>query len=147
LFSSPAKARDESEPDPDLRKLSIQKTNYGPMAAPITVRWTAGAYVPEGGVSSLDRMALQQKAESTFVDLLRQFNTQGQNLSANACSSSNYAPKVFAAHPKAQGIGRNHFAAAMQSLLDQQKIKIKTTGPASKQRQCLILPDFEGAEA
>ena len=140
LYFEPAKASDDSEPDPDLRKLSIQKSNYGPKGAPITVRWKAGTYVPEGGVSSLDRMALKQKAEGTFIDLLRQFNTQGQDVSSKPCST--YAPKIFASHPKAQGIGKTLFAEAMQNLLDSQKIKIEVTGPQSRQRSRLMIGEL-----
>ena len=137
LYFEPAKASDGSAPDPDLRTLSVMKANYGPKGVPIALRWTAGAYVPEGGASSLDRMALKLKAETTFLDLLRQFNTQGQDVSAKPCST--YAPKVFAGHPKSDGIGKALFASAMQDLLDSQKIKIEVTGPASRQRSRLVV--------
>jgi hypothetical protein len=53
--------------DPDLRTLSVKKLNYGPQGSPFTVRWKLGAYVPEGGASSLDRLALAAKAEETFL--------------------------------------------------------------------------------
>ena len=141
LYFEPAKANDGSEPDPELRTLSVRKANYGPKGTPTTVRWTAGAYVPEGGLSSLDRMALKLKAETTFVDLLRQFNTQGQDVSARPCST--YAPKVFANHSKSEGIGKALFAAAMQDLLDSHKIKIEVTGPPSRQRSRLVLEDLQ----
>jgi RecA-family ATPase len=136
LYFEPAKANDGSEPDPDLRSLSVRKANYGPKGAPIMVRWKAGAYVPEGGTSSLDRMALKLKAESTFLALLRQFNTQGQDVVAAPCAS--YAPKVFAAHPKSDGIGKAHFAVAMQELLGRQEIRIEMSGPPSRQRSRLV---------
>ncbi len=137
LYFEPAKANDGSEPDPDLRTLSVRKTNYGPKGIPTALRWTAGAYVPEGGTSSLDRMALKLKAETTFIELLRQYNTQGQDVSARPCST--YAPKLFAGHPKSEGIGKPLFASAMQDLLDSQKIKIEVTGPPSRQRSRLVL--------
>jgi hypothetical protein len=59
----------------------VKKLNYGPQGSPLTVRWKAGAYVPEGGASSLDRLALVakgDKAEETFLALLRLFGEQGQ---------------------------------------------------------------------
>lgn len=137
LYFEPAKATDGTEPDPELRKLSVVKTNYGPKGMPTMLRWKAGAYVPEGGSSSLDRMALAQKAEETFLQLLRQFNTQGQNVSASP--SVSYAPKLFAAHPNANGIGKPHFATAMQMLLGRQEIKIEVFGPPSHRRNRLVV--------
>jgi RecA-family ATPase len=136
LYFEPAKAADGSTPDPDLRTLTLRKANYAPAGASITVRWKAGAYVPEGGTSSLDRMALKQKAETTFIDLLRQFNTQGQDVSANR--SPSYAPAVFARHPKSEGIGKPHFEGAMQDLLSRQEIRIEAFGPPSRQRTRLV---------
>lgn len=140
VYFEPAKATDGTEPDPNLRTLSVRKTNYGPKGRPITLRWTAGAYVPEGGASSLDRMALKAKAETTFLDLLRQFNTQGQHVSPKPCST--YAPKVFAEHPKADGIGKALFASAMQNLLDSKKVKIETWGSPSRQHSRLVIEDI-----
>jgi RecA-family ATPase len=137
LYFESAKATDGSEPDPDLRVLSVQKANYGPKGAPIAVRWKAGVYVPEGGVSSLDRMALKVRAETTFMELLRQFNMQGQDVSAKPCAT--YAPAVFASHPKSEGIGKVHFAAAMQELLSREEIRIDVSGPPSRQRSRLVI--------
>jgi RecA-family ATPase len=136
LYFEPAKANDGTEPDADLRTLSVRKANYGPKGAPVAVRWKAGAYVMEGGASSLDRMALKQKAEITFMGLLRQFNMQGQDVSAS--KSPTYAPAVFARHPKSEGIGKVHFDAAMQELLSKQEIRIETFGPPSRQRSRLV---------
>src|SRR3954451_19311439 len=127
----------EQSPTRILRKLSVTKANYGPKGTPIMLRWKAGAYVPEAGTSSLDRMALKLKAETTFLDLLRQFNIQGQDVTAKRCAT--YAPSIFASHPKSEGIGKSHFAAAMQGLLDSRKIKIEVTGPPSRQRSRLVI--------
>jgi RecA-family ATPase len=136
LYFEPAKANDGSEPDPDLRSLSVRKANYGPKGSPIAVRWKAGAYVPEGGTSSLDRMALKLKAEATFLKLLRQFNAQGQDVRAVPCAT--YAPKVFAAHPRSEKIGKAHFATAMQELLSREEIRIEVSGPPSRQVTRLV---------
>lgn len=137
LYFEAAKASDGTDPDPDLRTLSVRKANYGPKGLPITVRWKAGAYVVEGSGSMLDRLAAAQKAEQTFLDLLRQFNQQGQNVSASP--SVSYAPKLFAAHPKANGFGKAHFASAMQELLGRGEIKIEAFGPPSHERRRLVV--------
>jgi RecA-family ATPase len=117
LYFENAKASDGAEPDPDLRQLSLKKTNYGPVGQPVTVRWKAGVYVPEGGMSSLDRLALAAKAQETFLTLLRMFEEQGQV--AGPTKSANYAPTVFSRHPKGAGISSQIFAVAMQELSGQ----------------------------
>ena len=137
LYFESAKASDGSDPDPDLRSLSVRKANYGPKGGPIMVRWKAGAYVPEGGTSSLDRMALKLKAEATFLELLRQLNAQGQDVSAKR--GPTYAPTTFASHPQSDGIGKVHFAAAMQELLGKNEIRIEISGPPSRQRSRLVV--------
>jgi RecA-family ATPase len=136
LFFEAAKATDGSEPDPDLRVLSIKKLNYGPQGCPVTVRWKAGAYVLEGCMSSLDRLALATKAEERFLEMLRLFEEQAQNVAATR--GTNYAPARFAEHPKADGLGKRHLAIAMQSLLDKNMIHIETVGPPSTRRHRLV---------
>ena len=77
------------------------------------------------------------KAKETFLQLLRQFNEQGRDLSAAPCAT--YAPKVFAGHPKSNGIGKRRFEAAMQELFGSNQIKVEETGPPSRRRSRLIL--------
>jgi RecA-family ATPase len=137
LYFEAAKASDGAEPDPDLRTLSVKKANYGPKGAPLTVRWTAGAYVPEGGLCSLDKLALAAKAQDRFLDLLRLFEEQGQVV--GAIKGTNYAPARFAEHPKSEGMGKGHFALAMQALLDRKLIRIETSGPPTRRRQRLVI--------
>lgn len=137
LYFENAKAGDGSEPDADLRTLSVRKANYAASGATVTVRWKAGAYVVEGGVSSLDRLAQGQRAKEKFLDLLRTFNLQGQDVSAKV--SSSYAPARFARHPKAEGIGKKLFETAMQHLLGEKLIRIEVTGSPSRQRSRLVV--------
>jgi RecA-family ATPase len=126
------------EVDPALRLLSVKKTNYGPPGHLVRLRWKAGVFVPEGGMSSLDKAAMKQRAEMVFMDLLRTFNEQGQNVSP--ASGCNYAPKVFAGHDKGKGIpnARKLFKEVMQDLLDRKIIKIEMVGPASRQTKRLV---------
>ena len=136
LYFETVKADDGDEPDPDLRQLSLKKTNYGPVGRPLTVRSSAGVYVPRGGGSSLDRLAAAQKAQETFMTLLGLFNEQGQALSPS--KGANYAPTVFARHKGGKGISTHQFADAMQELLDRKIIKIEISGSPSRQRKRLV---------
>lgn len=137
LYFTRAKASDDSEPDPDLRILSLSKANYGPDGISITLRWKNGVYVPEGGVSSLDRLAQEARAEEVFLRLLQLFEQQGQDVSAKP--GPNYAPAQFAAHPDAGSVGKRRLADAMQRLLTQERIRIQTFGPPSRTRSRLTL--------
>lgn len=137
LYFEPAKASDGSEPDPALRTLSLRKTNYGPPGWSVTVRWQDGAYVVQGGASTLDRLAAEKRAEDVFLGLLRAFEQQGRNVSPNLGTS--YAPARFAEHPKAAGLSKREMAAAMQRLLDANSIYVEQFGPPSKMRSRLAL--------
>ena len=108
---------------------TLNKSNYGPAGMVITVKWVAGVYIPQTGASSLNRRALENRADKSFLDLLSMFNAQGQN--ASSVKGTTYAPAAFAEHPKAAGIGKKHFAAAMQRHLAAGRIKIETFGPPS----------------
>jgi len=53
------------QPDTDLRELQFKKSNYGPISNNIVLRYQNGLFLPEGGLSSLDKLAREQKAEET----------------------------------------------------------------------------------
>jgi RecA-family ATPase len=78
LYFAPAQASDGSEPDPDLRILSVAKANYAPTGTTITLRWKAGVYVPVPGMASLDRLAQEAKADDVFIQLLIRFNRSNE---------------------------------------------------------------------
>jgi hypothetical protein len=71
------------KPDPDLRDLIFKKNNYGPVAERILLRWERGVFVPEGGGSSLEKLAAEQRVDERFLQLLAQFTQQGRNLKTN----------------------------------------------------------------
>lgn len=139
LYFEAAKASDGTEPDPAVRTLSVRKTNYAAAGGVLTVRWQDGAYVPVTGATALDRMALERRAEETFIALLRRFTAQGQ--SVGAVSGTSYAPSHFAKHQDAAGLSSQHFASAMQRLLDGGTIRIETFGPPSRQRSRLVMTE------
>jgi RecA-family ATPase len=123
LYFESAKASGGEEPDDDLRTLSTKKINYAGKSVPLTLRWKAGAFVPEGGMSSIDKAALEQKAEHVFMDLLRLKREQG--IDVTPFTGGKYAPKIFANEEKAKGIGQEHLVNAMRRLLDRKVIRNK----------------------
>jgi RecA-family ATPase len=132
LYFTPAQGSDGSEPDPDLRQLTIAKANYAPTGTTIPLRWQAGVYVPVPGMGSLDRMALEAKADNLFLTLLARFAEQDRNV----CDKKGvaYAPALFAREPEAreQGIQKEHFADAMVRLFKAKRIRLERYGPPSR---------------
>jgi RecA-family ATPase len=123
--------QDGYEANPDARVLRTMKANYGRTGGEINLTWRSGVFVADAPVTGLDRLARSAKAERVFLSLLRMVNEQGQTVNSNA--GAYYAPKFFADHPKAEGVTKSAFKAAMQTLLAEGKIGIVKTGPASRQ--------------
>ena len=123
------------EPDSDARLLSTMKSNYGRTGGEISMRWQAGVFVAEATPTGLDRLAMGAKAERVFLALLRSFAEQGRKV--NHAGGPTYAPKVFAANPKAEGVTKAALKGAMEALLSRGTIRIGKEGPASKRRQFL----------
>jgi RecA-family ATPase len=123
----------DEEPDPNLRTLEFKKSNYGPIAKSVALRWERGVYVPVAGIGSLDRLAAEQRAERLFLALLDRFNRQGRNVSDKP-AARNYAPTAFAkeAEAKKDGIRKVDFENAMRRLFEAEKIAIVPYGPPSR---------------
>ncbi|GGL80328.1 AAA family ATPase [Wenxinia marina] len=123
-------ADDGYEPDPDARVLRTMKANYGRVGGEINVRWEAGAFRAQEQPQGLDKMAAGAKAERVFLALLDEMTAQGRRV--NAAGGTTYAPKVFAAHPDAEGISKRAFGAAMETLFSRGIIRKAEDGPASR---------------
>jgi RecA-family ATPase len=133
LYFKRAVTEKDEEPDPDLRVLEVMKANYGPIGETIQVRWKDGLFLPVGGISNLEKLAAEQKAEQTFLTLLERFNGQGRN-TCEKSSAHNYAPTLFAKENEAKqlGIRKADFEVAMRRLFAADKIHLKPYGPPSK---------------
>ena len=136
LYFEAGKATDGTEPDPNVRTLTTKKSNYALAGTMITVRWEAGVYIAEAGVDWLDKLALEKRADDTFMALLKMFAQQGQNASVNR--GSTFAPALFASHPERNGVNKQALEGAMQRLLGKGEIRVETFGPASRQRSRLV---------
>ena len=128
--------RRRAREDADLRVLRVKKSNYGPIGKELRLRWRDGAFLLDGPAAGFDKLAAEAKAERVFLDLLALFTAQGRDVSPKP--SSTYAPSVFAKHPSAEGVTNKAFAAAMERLLCDRRIRVDTVGPRSKARQRLV---------
>jgi RecA-family ATPase len=133
---------DGEEADPDLRRLTTKKANYGPVGAEVLWRWRDGAFEIVAADTGLDRAAAEARAERVFLELLRQREAQGRPVSH--IPGTNFAPAQFAADPAAEGVSKAHFRAAMDRLFATKKIRVELSGPPSKQRKRIIAQDAEG---
>jgi RecA-family ATPase len=147
LFLKTPKPKDDDEEtdSSDLRELQFLKNNYGPCSEKLTLRYRDGLFLPESGVSDLEKLALEQRVEEKFLAVLGKLIDQRRPLSPSV-HASNYAPTVIGGHPDGKPYPRTLYQEAMERLLNDSKIHIEEMGPASKKSRTLALgPAAEGA--
>jgi RecA-family ATPase len=119
------------ELDSDIRELQFKKNQYGPTAEAIPLRYQRGLFLPEGGITTFDKLAREQKADDTFLALLGRYGREGRNVSDKP-TANNFAPAAFSKEKDRNGFRRNDFEAAMRRLFAAGKIHVEEYGPASK---------------
>lgn len=134
------KASDGEQPENDLRELEFKKNQYGPRGDNIILRYQRGLFLPEGGVSSLDKAMRTATAEDVFMDLLRRFSAHNRNVSDKA-TANNYAPTAFAREDaaKKQAIKKGDLEQAMRGLFSADKITVEQYGKPSLHRYRLAI--------
>jgi RecA-family ATPase len=125
-YLTSAKPPDGEQPERDLRELQFKKNQYGPLGENIVVRYRSGLFLPEVGISGLDKIAHETRANEIFLNLLRRFTTEGRNVSHNPASKT-FAPKEFAAETEAKKahLRKVDFEGAMRRLFEAGKIRIE----------------------
>jgi hypothetical protein len=73
-----AKPDEGEQPDGDVRELAFKKTQYGPTGETIVLRYQRGLFLPERGVSNLDKLA-REAVDDIFLHGLGQIIQQGRN--------------------------------------------------------------------
>ena len=132
LYFTSVTTSEGAEPDADLRCLSLEKANRARKGQKISLRWRDGSFTVEQGGSMGGILALAQ-AKSLFLDLLGERTAQGRYVGLKR--GPNYAPAVFAADPKANGITSKMFAKAMDELFSEKRLRVLVEGPPSRQRE------------
>jgi RecA-family ATPase len=138
MYLKSAKGEEGEQPDTDLRELEFKKNNYGPVSESLVLRFRDGLFIPEAKLSTLDKLAHDQRVDDTFLAVLRKLIGQNRPVSPSA-HASNYAPGVIANCPDGKGYKRKDYAEAMERLLAARLIHVETFGPPSKQRWHLAL--------
>jgi RecA-family ATPase len=139
-YLTSVKPTDGEQPDNDLRELQFKKNQYGPLGESVVLRWRNGLFLPEPGMSTLDTLAREAKADETFLDLLKRLSAEGRNISHNA-NSKTYGPTVFVKEAEAKKIrlSKAELEAVMRRLFAASKIRVDTYGPPSKSYSRLII--------
>jgi RecA-family ATPase len=136
----PVKSKKENDgdeaADTNLRVLEFHKNNYGPVSESIPLRYENGLFLPVNQ-STADQAARAAEAEQVFLSVAAKLIDQGLDLSPNV--SRTYAPAVVAKQLDAKGYRKHEFEAAMQRLLDQNRIHIVEVGTASRKRKHLVV--------
>jgi RecA-family ATPase len=137
------KATEGEQPDGDLRELEFKKNQYGPLGETVVLRYQRGLFLPEAGMSSLDKAARGQAVEISFLAALRKLTEQGQSLSP-AVESRSYAPRIIFRLERKFRL--KEFEDAQQRLLDARRIHIRNEGKPSRPARKLYpgAPDSEG---
>lgn len=128
LYLSHPPDEDGVSVDANERLLTRKKANYAAAGDTVRLQWVDGTFVSKdtgkGIVASLDR----KHAETVFLDLLAQRETEGRTVSDNN-HSGNYAPAQFARHPRREGFRKADFQWAMETLFSEGRIKVVKRGP------------------
>jgi RecA-family ATPase len=120
------KPGDGEQPDNDLRELEFKKNQYGPRGESIVLRYQRGLFLPEAGISDLDKAARTAAVEDVFMELLGRFAVEGRNVSDKP-NAPNYAPTAFAKEGEARKyrLKKPEMEQAMRDLFRVQKIRVE----------------------
>jgi RecA-family ATPase len=126
------KADGGEQPDGDLRELEFKKNQYGPTAETIVLRYQHGLFLPQAGVSSLEKAAQDATADNVFLMLLKRFAASNRNVSDR--TGTNYAPALFEPEDEARRAGTNSkmLADAMRRLFQANSIWNEPCGKPSR---------------
>jgi len=115
-------------PAQDERILTRRKANYAGVGDTINLRWVDGALIPmvssAGGVSGA---VYRMSADDLFLEMISRCNEQGLHVSGSK-TAANYAPKLFAGRPDAEGYTRADFDKAMTRLFTEKQIRLQQYG-------------------
>src|SRR4029077_416112 len=113
LLKSPSRDSNDDQSASDLRELSFLNNNYGPLAERIVLRFRNGLFLPEAGLSTLEKLARDQKIDETFLDVVGKLINQNRPANPSA-HASNYGPKIIAGHPDGKAYTQRDYQASLE---------------------------------
>lgn len=122
---------DGYEPDKTARKLTVMKSNYGEVGIEILMNYNDGFFEADKTTDSLDRVAMDNKADRVFLRLLESHTAASVKLSPNY-TSNNSAATIFSRSNDRESVTKKQFMAAQERLLVKKEIKIEEEGSPSR---------------
>jgi RecA-family ATPase len=129
---------DDEMPSPDKRLLTSKKSNYSALAEDVGLTWRDGVFVADEVPTGVFAGIAKDRAERVFIECLAELTERGSNVS-DSRNAANYAPKIMTAMPQARGCRRRDLEGAMHRLFHAKAIRNQTYGPASRERQRIVL--------
>jgi RecA-family ATPase len=137
MYMTAPKIEPGEQPDGDLRELQFKKLNYGRVPDSLVLRYQRGLFLPEAGMSNLDKAAREAAVEDTFIAIAKKLENRGEELSV-AQTSHGYAPTIIARQPEAKGIRKTEFVTAMERLIDRGRVHVDTLRPGRTREKKII---------
>jgi RecA-family ATPase len=139
MYMTAPKIEPGEQPDTDVREIQFKKSNYGRVADSMALKYKNGLFLPEAGMSNIDKAAREAAVDDAFLHGLRTIIEQGRD-AMEGLTSPQYGPTLIAELPATKGIRKRELQQAMERLLAAKKIHIgKTDGPASRARNRINL--------
>jgi RecA-family ATPase len=128
---------DEDARDTGLRVLEMRKSNYGPQAENIPLRWDAGVFKPiESLKQGHERAAAEAADEAVFLNLLGRFTTSGRTVSDKP--SRSFAVSQFVLEPEGAALGSKRLDQAMRRLFARNRIGVESYGRPSNPHSKIV---------
>jgi RecA-family ATPase len=126
---------DPDKDDPDVRTLSVTKSNYGRTGEKVVLRWNGLTFTTEAtaGGPSPYRAAADREVDDLFLLILDKRNAQGRPVRPSTGRGS--APSEMEDDTDAKGVKAPAFRAAMERLFSAGKIKTVEVGSPTKRRK------------
>ena len=125
------------------RALSSMKANYSELAGDIRLHWVRGVYQAEDEQQDMVTSLARRNVEDVFLECLDAIRSEGREVTDRS-RAGNYAPRIFAQRPEANGHDKRRFERAMEALFSQKTIRVETYGDRpSRQFQRIIRADQE----
>jgi RecA-family ATPase len=131
------KADAGEQPDNDLRELQFKKNQYGPMGEAIVLRYQRGLFLPEHGLSSIEKAARDHSVDDILIAVGKKIEVRGEELSPQQTSHA-YAPTLIAKEPEAKGVKKPELVASLKRLLDSGRLRIETLRPGTSREKRVV---------
>ena len=132
-----AKAEPGEQPDGNLRELQFKKNQYGPMGDPIVLRYQRGLFLPECGLSTIEKAARESEVDAMLIAIGNKLEADGNELSP-AQQSHAYAPTVISRQPQAKGFKKAELVAAFDRMRSSGRVRLETLRPGTTREKKVI---------